>query len=539
MPESARGYRDLDSAAAEKLSGLWVAAALGDAPSQPLTPLAWDLALEDADLLERALDRRGASLPRRSRRLVAVAGHAYHAFLPLVRASRELIPLQPWHLALAIACEARGEVERLFPARPRKISKRSLMLWVARLTRTLARLSARIVGHEQHASQHYRWLTEMDLGILPDDALATTLRECWSICRASRRLEIEATLDLLNAYAALCALCETARLGDPMPLAASALIPDPLGLPTATPTLSALAWASAARSGASDEMGQWQSFSAALHAHGPGERSLLAPHFGERPTQLAALFQRLKQAGDGAFETRISRVRRLRSEELQHALELCGALGGGLLKTLFALIGRFVSLRSRSHVVRSRTLGMLRTAVLDVDRRLKRLLHTRPSSVFFLRLKELLESTLRPDPALLERVRTRREAFDAAAALAPPRAVLGRQALPDRATRSLTGVGLGGERAIGAACVATNLDTALSLEPSGVLVLRSLDPGLGPALLSASAIVTDVGGLTDEGVLLARSLGIPLVIGTRDATAQLATGEKVTVDAREGRVWVS
>jgi pyruvate,water dikinase len=69
-----------------------------------------------------------------------------------------------------------------------------------------------------------------------------------------------------------------------------------------------------------------------------------------------------------------------------------------------------------------------------------------------------------------------------------------------------------------------------------VLVARSLDPGWAPILSAAAAVVTDVGGLTDEGVLAAGALGVPLVIGVRDALSQIRDGERLHVDPRAGTV---
>ena len=48
----------------------------------------------------------------------------------------------------------------------------------------------------------------------------------------------------------------------------------------------------------------------------------------------------------------------------------------------------------------------------------------------------------------------------------------------------------------------------------------------------ASAIVTNRGGRTCHAAIIARELGIPAVVGTRDATERVSDGQPVT--AREG-----
>jgi pyruvate kinase len=67
-----------------------------------------------------------------------------------------------------------------------------------------------------------------------------------------------------------------------------------------------------------------------------------------------------------------------------------------------------------------------------------------------------------------------------------------------------------------------------------VLVVRSLDAGWAPLLPLTAAVVTETGGLADEGVLVALTLGVPLVIGMRGATQNFATGDIIRVSASQG-----
>jgi pyruvate,water dikinase len=206
------------------------------------------------------------------------------------------------------------------------------------------------------------------------------------------------------------------------------------------------------------------------------------------------------------------------------------------LRALFSALKRIVVMRSRLHLVRARTLSMLRTAALDVDRRLIRLAGSEPGIAFFLRLPELVESTWRPDPGRIELARTRQRAWRSACAGPPAPALFGRGVAVHAAGLPLSGVGIGDGEVTGVATVARVFSDALALEPGGVLVTRSFDPGWAPILMVAGAIVTDVGGLTDEGVVAANALGVPLVIGTRDAMSSIRNGERVRVDPRAGTV---
>ncbi|HKI47394.1 MAG TPA: phosphoenolpyruvate--protein phosphotransferase [Balneolales bacterium] len=50
------------------------------------------------------------------------------------------------------------------------------------------------------------------------------------------------------------------------------------------------------------------------------------------------------------------------------------------------------------------------------------------------------------------------------------------------------------------------------------------------------AIVSDRGGLTSHAVIIANSLGVPAVVGTRSASRQIATGDPLIVDGKRGKV---
>jgi rifampicin phosphotransferase len=74
------------------------------------------------------------------------------------------------------------------------------------------------------------------------------------------------------------------------------------------------------------------------------------------------------------------------------------------------------------------------------------------------------------------------------------------------------------------------------LEPGEILVAPSTDPGWTPLFLTAGGLVMEMGGPNSHGAVVAREYGIPAVVGVPDATARLATGQKITVDGGAGSV---
>ena len=73
-----------------------------------------------------------------------------------------------------------------------------------------------------------------------------------------------------------------------------------------------------------------------------------------------------------------------------------------------------------------------------------------------------------------------------------------------------------------------------SVQPGDVLVTDMTDPDWEPIMKRASAIVTNRGGRTCHAAIIARELGIPAVVGTRDATRSVPDGQSVTVSCAEG-----
>jgi len=69
-----------------------------------------------------------------------------------------------------------------------------------------------------------------------------------------------------------------------------------------------------------------------------------------------------------------------------------------------------------------------------------------------------------------------------------------------------------------------------------VLVSRSTNPSLIPAMRQSSAFVTDLGGLTCHAAIIAREMEKPCIVGTKIATRVLKDGDMVEVDATNGIV---
>ncbi|MFH1111571.1 MAG: PEP-utilizing enzyme [Patescibacteria group bacterium] len=84
--------------------------------------------------------------------------------------------------------------------------------------------------------------------------------------------------------------------------------------------------------------------------------------------------------------------------------------------------------------------------------------------------------------------------------------------------------------------VIINPNISTEFKKGSVLITGMTTPDFIPFMKKASAIITDEGGITCHAAIVSRELGIPCIIGTKNATKLLKDGDRVEVDANKGIV---
>jgi len=108
------------------------------------------------------------------------------------------------------------------------------------------------------------------------------------------------------------------------------------------------------------------------------------------------------------------------------------------------------------------------------------------------------------------------------------------QSHPDNAV--IRGIGASPGTYSGIARVIDGPDDLGRLERGDVLITAATTDSFNIVLPLVGAIVTNAGGLLSHAAIVGREYGIPSVVGTRNATAQIADGTRVTVDGTKGEV---
>ncbi len=89
---------------------------------------------------------------------------------------------------------------------------------------------------------------------------------------------------------------------------------------------------------------------------------------------------------------------------------------------------------------------------------------------------------------------------------------------------------------VGRVKVCLSVNSLAKVEEGDILVTSMTRPEYMPAMKKAAAFVTDEGGITCHAAIIAREMGKPCVIGTRNATKVLKDGDLVEVKGNHGVV---
>jgi pyruvate,water dikinase len=100
----------------------------------------------------------------------------------------------------------------------------------------------------------------------------------------------------------------------------------------------------------------------------------------------------------------------------------------------------------------------------------------------------------------------------------------------DRDDRNaLHGVG-SGARIVGRVVRFASLASAVAVSRGDIIVTRAITPALAVFVVGCAAIVSETGGPLDHGAAIARELGVPFVVGCKDAWSLLTDGMIVTIE---------
>ncbi|MDN3427018.1 pyruvate kinase [Microbacterium sp. APC 3898] len=100
------------------------------------------------------------------------------------------------------------------------------------------------------------------------------------------------------------------------------------------------------------------------------------------------------------------------------------------------------------------------------------------------------------------------------------------------------GQGIGKTVAFGETVVVKNAEEALAVDVEGkIIVTIGSDRDMMPAINKCAGLITEEGGLTSHAAVVGLSLGIPVIVGVKEATSLIKNNYDITMDAETGIVY--
>jgi len=107
--------------------------------------------------------------------------------------------------------------------------------------------------------------------------------------------------------------------------------------------------------------------------------------------------------------------------------------------------------------------------------------------------------------------------------------------LKEKGKLILEGQAIGSKIATGEVKIIPNVSDIKNFKQGQVLVTEMTDPDWTSIMKQAKAIITEEGGRTCHAAIVSRELGIPCIVGAKQATNILKAGQNITVDCSGGQ----
>jgi phosphohistidine swiveling domain-containing protein len=285
----------------------------------------------------------------------------------------------------------------------------------------------------------------------------------------------------------------------------------------------------------------WDEFVRRYGCRGPLEMELANPKYAEAPELALRQMASIAAAGSQFNPHDLARKQALRREKaLNQLLEVLSPRKAKRLKEMYAACSRYASSRE-----------MFKHHVMQVYERVRKLLLHRADEfvragrldqrdqIFELTIDDVdrarqdpgfdLRATVEERGAFYRKLKSRVRHF--------PMFIDSRGRILRSPVRYEEGALVGAAVSPGIArgpVKVLNDPFEKEVQPGDILVAVTTDPGWTPLFISAAAVILEIGGELQHGVLVAREYGKPCVSGIQDVTTRFEDGQIVEVDGDAG-----
>lgn len=272
-----------------------------------------------------------------------------------------------------------------------------------------------------------------------------------------------------------------------------------------------------------------------------GAFELAEPRWRDDATDVARLVALLLDAGPLASVDELTRQSRAHADaELARYEPVLSRLERRGLRAILDRAKEILRMRARTERLLFRALRLVRGVVLDIDRRLRRIDPTMAQLGTFHCSAARLAGSLKSGRPELSRVIKMRvaERRQMSGEPAPPLSFVAsppRGAIPIVSETTLRGIGASPGVVEGRVRLMHGAFPA-KVERGDILVGAAFDPAMSPLCLVAGGFVAETGGALTIGAETAREMSMPFVSSVEAALLHLGEGERVRIDGTAGTV---
>jgi pyruvate,water dikinase len=554
---------------------VWSRVNVGEALPGVATPFTWSVAGAFSETgFRRAFASLGCRVPKNAKLVGNVYGRFYLNLTEFSRIAAQVPLLSPRALVELGGGSGAEEVENQLGS----ISKRGFYMRLpqtaSRLIKEQLGLDAQVDEFEHYAARVVQTHASLDIGVLPDEGVARTLRDLQEVLERTGNVMLTCGSSALGAHLALKTMIARFDKASADRLS-QGLVRGIRDLESARPAIAVSNIVEcanrepAARAALLDkdtrdvaslpEGATRRALESFLELYGDRavrEAELSTPRWREDHASVLTMVRVALRGEPRGVTEALARAKTLADADMAEISPRLGFVAQTGLRHLVARAQKAERLRERMRAWVTRMLGLLRAAALDADSRLSHLLPeleeervkmaerglsvAKIPNVFFLTIDEVCEilRTARSDFGPLVRARRAEVAREEARPDPPvtftgvPPAVV----LPTATGDVLTGFGASSGMVIGRARVLFSAAEMSQLLPGEILVVRTTDVGWTPLFLMAAGVVTELGGALSHAAVVARELSVPAVVNVESATRRIRTGDLICIDGDRGTV---
>lgn len=275
----------------------------------------------------------------------------------------------------------------------------------------------------------------------------------------------------------------------------------------------------------------------ALHGHREVDFDAYQPTWLEAPQTVFTQIQMMATQDDAARDEHYWQKKSAMYESERELLQRTPAELRFFLQELIRLARSYTALDDIEHYQTTRLTIPFRRAAREIGKRLVNLgALDEPMDVFFVPPQVLAAAIKQDDYRAIRPTAAAEKATWQAAQQRAPAWEYGADTPAIAAADGWQGLGGSPGSVEGTVYIITDPAQFADFPQGAILVARTTNPAWTPLFYHAAGVITESGGPLSHGAVTARELGIPAVMGIRDACHRLQNGQRVRIDGSAGSV---